>query len=99
MRNMLGGIGLALLSGARNKKIMVIAGAVLIAIGIGGMITVGSRLLNSVTQGGFANTEMERSLFYGEYAFLFTLVAGLGLMIYGLVSIQKERGKERSANR
>lgn len=98
MRNMLGGIGLALLSGARNKKIMVIAGAVLIAIGIGGMITVGSRLLNTVTQGGFANTEMESSLFYGEYAFLFTLVAGLGLLIYGLVSIQKERGKERSVN-
>jgi MFS family permease len=99
MRNMLGGIGLALLSGARNKKIMVIAGAVLMAIGIGGMITVGSRLVNVVTQDGFANTETERSLFYGEYAFLFTLVAGLGLMIYGVVSIQKQRGKERSVNR
>jgi hypothetical protein len=89
---MLGGIGIGLLSGAKNKKIITIIGAVLIAIGIGGMISVGSQAVNLATSGGFG-TDAGKSYFYAEYAFLFTLIAGAVLTTFGLVSIQRERGK------
>jgi hypothetical protein len=89
---MLGGIGIGLLSGAKNKKIITIVGAVLIAIGIGGMISVGSQAVNLAMRGGFG-ADAGKSYFYTEYAFLFTLIAGVVLTIFGLVSIQREKGK------
>jgi hypothetical protein len=89
---MLGGIGIGLLSGAKNKKIITIVGAVLIAIGIGGMISVGSQAVNLAMRGGFG-VDAGKSYFYAEYAFLFTLIAGVVLTIFGLVSIQREKGK------
>ena len=89
---MLGGIGIGLLSGAKNKKIITIVGAVLIAIGIGGMISVGSQAVNLAMRGGFG-ADAGKSYFYAEYAFLFTLIAGVVLAIFGLVSIQREKGK------
>ena len=49
---MLGGIGIGLLSGAKNKRIITIIGAVMIAIGIGGMIAVGSRAAEVLTMRG-----------------------------------------------
>lgn len=89
---MLGGIGIGLLSGAKNKKIITIVGAVLIAIGIGGMISVGSQAVNLATRGELG-VDAGKPYFYTEYVFLFTLIAGVVLTIFGLVSIQKERGK------
>lgn len=89
---MLGGIGIGLLSGAKNKKIMTIVGAVLIAIGIGGMISVGSQAAN-LAMSGDLGTDAGKSYFYTEYAFLFTLIAGAVVMTFGLVSIQREKGK------
>jgi hypothetical protein len=89
---MLGGIGIGLLSGAKNKKIITIVGAVLTAIGIGGMISVGSQAANLAMRGELG-TDAGRSYFYTEYVFLFMLIAGAVLTIFGLVSIQSERGK------
>jgi hypothetical protein len=89
---MLGGIGIGLLSGAKNKKIITIVGAVLIAIGIGGMIAVGSQAATLAMRGELG-VDAGKPYFYKEYAFLFTLIAGLVLTIFGLVSIQKEKGK------
>jgi quinol-cytochrome oxidoreductase complex cytochrome b subunit len=89
---MLGGIGIGLLSGAKNKKIITIVGAVLIAIGIGGMIAVGSQAA-SIAMGGELGVDAGKSYFATQYAFLFTMIAGLVLTIFGLVSIQGEKGK------
>jgi hypothetical protein len=89
---MLDGIGMGLLSGAKNKKIITIVGAVLIAIGVGGMISVGSQAANLAMRGELG-VDAGKSYFYTEYAFLFTLIAGVVLIIFGLVSIQREKGK------
>ncbi len=89
---MLGGIGIGLLSGAKSKKIITIVGAVMIAIGIGGMIAVGSQSANILsTRGAFGSPDLAKSYFYGEYAFLFVLVAGLVLAIFGVVSMQRKK--------
>ena len=86
---MLGGIGIGLLSGARNKKIVAVAGAVLIAIGIAGMIAIGSQASDILTtRGEFVSPDLARSYFYSEYAFMFAIVGGLVLLIFGLVSMQ-----------
>ena len=87
---MVGGIGIGLLSGAKNKKIMVIVGAILIAIGVGGMISVGSQAANLAMRQDLS-TEAGKSYFYAEYAFMFTLIAGAVIMTYSLVSIQRSR--------
>ena len=89
---MLGGIGIGLLSGAKNKKIITIVGAVLIAIGIGGLIAVGSRAADLAIRGDLGANAGEQ-YYLGEYAFLFIMVAGLALTIFGLISIQREKSK------
>ena len=89
---MLGGIGIGLLSGAKNKKIMIIVGAVLIAIGIGGLVSVGSQAVNLAVSGDLGG-DAGRSYFYTEYAFMFTLFAGFVLTIFVLVRIQGEKCK------
>lgn len=89
---MVGGIGIGLLSIAKNKKIMIIVGAVLIAIGVGGMISVGSQAASFAMRGDLG-TEAGKSYFYAEYAFMFALVAGAAITTFGLVSIQRERSK------
>jgi formate hydrogenlyase subunit 3/multisubunit Na+/H+ antiporter MnhD subunit len=89
---MLGGIGIGLLSGAKNKKILTIVGGVLIAIGIGGLITVGSKAADLAIRGELGANGGEQ-YYFGEYAFLFIMVAGLAMTIFGLISIQKEKSK------
>lgn len=89
---MLGGVGIGLLSGARNKKFVVVAGAVLIAIGIAGMIAIGSQASEILTtRGEFGSPDLARSYFYSEYAFMFAIVGGLVLLIFGLVSMQRKK--------
>ncbi|HEX7032622.1 MAG TPA: hypothetical protein VF172_06450 [Nitrososphaera sp.] len=94
---MLGGIKIGLLSSAKNRKIIVMVGGALIAIGIAGMITIGSQASDILTtQGSFGDPEVADSFFYGEYAFLFVIVAGLVLTIFGVVSMQRDSAKQRS---
>ena len=59
------GIGIGLLSGAKNKKIMIIVGAVLIAIGIGGLVSVGSQAVNLAVSGDLG-VDAGRSYFYTD---------------------------------
>lgn len=96
---MLGGIGIRLLSSAKNRKIVIIVGAALIAIGIAGMIAVGSQAANILMmRGAFGGSDAARSFFYGEYTFLFMIVAGLVLAIFGVVSMQRDSAKQRSVS-
>lgn len=96
---MLGGIGIGLLSSAKNRKIVTAVGSALIVIGIAGMIIVGSQAASILTtQGAFGDPEVADSFFYGQYAFLFMIVAGLVLAIFGVVSMQRDSAKQRSAS-
>ena len=86
------GIGIGLLSSAKNKKIVIIAGAVLMAVGVAGMIAVGSQTLNILTERGtFGSPDVARSFFYSEYAFLFMIVGGLILLAFGVVSMRRKQ--------
>jgi len=88
---MLGGIRIGLLSGAKNKKIVTIAGAALIAVGVAGMIAIGSQASDILTtRGEFGSPDLARSYFYSEYAFMFAIVGGLVLLVFGLVSMQRK---------
>jgi formate hydrogenlyase subunit 3/multisubunit Na+/H+ antiporter MnhD subunit len=89
---MVGGIGIGLLSGAKNKKIITVVGAVLIAIGIGGLIAFGSRAADLAMRGELG-ANAGGPYFLGEYAFLFIMIAGLVMTIFGLISIQREKSK------
>lgn len=64
----------------------------MIAIGVGGLIAIGSQVADIVSTGGaFEDRGVARSYFYGEYAFLFVLIAGMILTIFGIVSIQRQK--------
>jgi hypothetical protein len=87
---MLGGIGIGLLSGAKNKKIVTIIGAIMAVVGIGGMTYIGSQV-TGMALGEFGDRDIDRSYFYTQYAFLFTLIAGLVLAIAGATSIHRSK--------
>ena len=87
------GAALGALSAAKNKKLLAGVGAVLIVIGIAGMILVGGQVIDRVTGGGFANPSEGKSFQATQYVFLFTMLAGLILLIYSLVGYQRDRSK------
>ncbi|HKU48337.1 MAG TPA: hypothetical protein VJP79_00180 [Nitrososphaera sp.] len=90
-RNPATGSALGALSAAKNKKLMAGIGAALLIIGIAGMIVIGAGGLATITSGGFSSPDEGKSLEMTEYVFLFTLVAGLILLVYSLVGIQRDR--------
>ena len=92
------GAGLGALSAIKNKKIMTIIGGILIAIGIAGMIAVGSNALSNLFGSGFTQNEGEQFQM-GQYVFLFLLIAGLVLVIYSQVALQSQRAKARESGR
>jgi uncharacterized membrane protein len=89
------GVGLSVLSMIKNRKIMTIVGGILIAIGIAGMIAVGSNALSNIFGGGFSQPNQGTQFQMVEYVFMFVLIAGLVLVIYSQVTLQSERAKER----
>jgi hypothetical protein len=89
------GAGLGLLSMVKNKKIMTIIGGILIAIGIAGMIAVGSNALGNIFGGGFSQPDQGTQFQMGQYVFMFILIVGLVLVIYSQITLQSERAKAR----
>ena len=98
-KNPAAGVALGTISAMKNKKLMTIAGAILVAIGIVGMIMIGSRAANVVQNQGFSFPDMGKSFQEAEYVFMFVLIGGLFLVIYSQVSLQRIRAKERDAQR
>jgi NO-binding membrane sensor protein with MHYT domain len=98
-RNPATGVALGTISAMRNKKLMTIVGGMLIAIGIVGMIAIGSSAANVMQNQGFSFPDMGKSFQIGEYVFMFVLIGGLFLVIYSQVSLQRIRAKERDAQR
>ncbi len=92
------GAGLGALSMIKNKKIMTIIGGILIAIGIAGMIAVGSNALNNIFGGGFSQNQGTQFQEV-QYVFMFLLIAGLVLVIYSQIALQSERAKARERRR
>jgi predicted cation transporter len=88
------GAALGALSAARNRKVMTVVGAALIAVGIAGMIIVGSQAIKAISKQQFTIGQGE-SFQLVQYVFMFVLIGGLVLVIYSQVSAQRERAKER----
>jgi hypothetical protein len=89
------GAGLGLLSMIKNKKIMTVIGGILIAIGIAGMIVVGSNALSNIFGGGFSQQNQGTQFQMGQYVFMFILIAGLVVVIYSQIALQSQRAKAR----
>jgi hypothetical protein len=89
------GAGLGTLSMVKNKKIMTVIGGILIAIGIAGMIAVGSNALSNIFGGGFSQGNEGSGFQMQQYVFMFILIAGLVIVIYSQVALQSQRAKAR----
>jgi uncharacterized membrane protein len=89
------GAGLGMLSMVKNKKIMTVIGGILIAIGIAGMIAVGSTALSNIFGGGFSQPNEGSGFQMQQYVFMFILIAGLVIVIYSQVALQSKRAKAR----
>ena len=96
-RNPGAGAALGALSAAKNKKLTAAIGAALIVIGIAGLVFVGSRAIDTITTGGFATSQEGSSIQLTQYVFLFTMLAGLIVMIYSVVGIQRDNAKARQS--
>jgi hypothetical protein len=67
---MLSGTGIGLLSGAKNKKLITIIGAVMAATGIPGMISVGYRINEIITAlGHFEGANLSDRIFTPSICF------------------------------
>jgi hypothetical protein len=91
------GAGLGMLSMVKNKKIMTVIGGVLIAIGIAGMIAVGSNALSDIFGGGFSQPNEGSGFQVQQYVFMFILIAGLVIVIYSQIALQSQRAKARES--
>ncbi len=89
------GAALGTLSMVKNKKIMTVIGGILIAIGIAGMIAVGSNALSTMFGGGFSQPNEGSGFQMQQYVFMFILIAGLVIVIYSQVALQSNRAKAR----
>ena len=93
------GAAVGALSASKNKKLMAGIGAALIISGIAGLLIVGAGAINTVTTGGFSDPGEGKSIQLTEYVFLFTFLAGLVIMLYSLVGLQRDRAKARASHR
>jgi hypothetical protein len=95
-RNPGAGAALGALSAAKNKKLTAGIGAALIVIGLAGLIIVGSQAIDTITGGGFESPQQGSSIQLTQYVFLFTMLAGLIVMIYSIIGIQRDHDMEPS---
>lgn len=77
---------------ATKMKLVAVAGGVLIAIGVAGMIIFGLQ-----TREALGNAQVWEAegfwLQMKDYIFVFAMIAGILLILYGLVSIQRINAK------
>lgn len=92
-RNPAAGAALGALSVMKNRKMTTAAGAAMMAIGIAGMILVGSQALEAIKGPGFGE-DQGKSYQYTSYVFMFTMIAGLIIVVYSQVSLQSEVAKK-----
>jgi formate hydrogenlyase subunit 3/multisubunit Na+/H+ antiporter MnhD subunit len=93
------GAALGALSAGKKKKLMAAIGAALLIAGIVGMLVIGAGAINTLTTGGFSDPGEGKSIQLTEYVFLFTLLAGLVVMLYSLVGLQRDKAEARELQR
>ena len=93
------GVAIGALSAARNKKLVALVGAALLVAGVTGFIVVGSEGIRTITTGGYSSPEQGKAIQLTEYGYLFTFVAGLFLIVYSLVGIQRDKAKSRQSEK
>lgn len=89
------GAALGALSIIKNKKIMTIIGGILIAIGIAGMVAIGSDALDTIFGSGWSQPDQGSEFQMQQYVFMFIMIAGLVLVIYSQIALQSQRAKTR----
>lgn len=79
----------------RNRKLGAMVGAVIMAVGVWGMISVGSDTLRTIQEGDYT-AEQGKVFEMNSYVFLFTIVGGLIVLLYSVVSFQAESASRRA---
>jgi len=75
-----------------NKRLLVLVGGVSILVGVAGMVVVGLQAREAIANESIWQAEG----FWFEmkqYAFMFTMIAGLVLVIYALLGVQREKAR------
>ncbi len=83
---------------AFNKKILALVGAIAMAVGIAGMVIMGLQIDRIIHDGQLGNQPGNGfRLQMGDYVFMFTMIGGFVLVLYGLISLQSIRAEERQS--
>lgn len=91
-----GGSRATLSSIIRNRKLTTVIGAILIVVGIVGMVSIGSAALETIRRETSVGVGAEYQ--QAQYVFLFVMIAGLIILIYSAISIQADKAKARRKN-
>jgi hypothetical protein len=73
----------------RNRTIGVAGGAILMAVGVWGMIAIGSDTLAAIDRGEYT-AEASKEFQMNSYVFLFAIVGGLVMFLYAALPIDKK---------
>lgn len=87
-KNASGTSGSNLRSIARNRKIGVAGGVVLMATGVWGMLAIGADTLMAIEMGEYTS-EASKEFQTNAYVFLFAIVAGLVIFLYAAIPVEK----------
>jgi hypothetical protein len=91
---------LSILHYIKQRRVVIIIGAVLLTIGFFGAITIGSIVINdsannNLTPQGYPETAfLGISSFSWEYASVFTAILGVCIMFGGLVGMESKKKKD-----
>ena len=94
-RSLASGAGLTLPSIVSIRNFTAMIGATLIAVGIWGMVSIGSEVLESARDGAYDYPGQGAYFQYSQYVFMFTMIAGLVISIYSGVANQAENARAR----
>ncbi|MGI0013289.1 MAG: hypothetical protein ACREBU_07600 [Nitrososphaera sp.] len=81
-----------------NNKILALIGAIAMAVGTAGMVIIGlqiDRIIENQQLGSQPGNGFWLQM--GDYVFMFTMIGGFVLVLYGLISLQSIRTEERES--
>ena len=93
-RDSASGAALTFISIMKNRKVTSVIGGAMMAIGIAGMIMIGSEALSTILGGGYDFRGQGTAFQIGQYAFMFPLIAGLIIVIYSQIARQANNSKK-----